>query len=94
MADASFKNFVRLGNKDCSLVLPVAVLAATISVSKRPWIFAALELLLNLLRVEAHLFKEAVNHIFPAVTFTVVTVVTVAVTMSEVVLFMVLLSSV
>lgn len=50
------------------------ILTAAISVGERPWVLTRLELLLDNLWIEAHLLKEAVNHMFPAMTFTVMTV--------------------
>ena len=50
------------------------ILTAAISVGERPWVLTRLELLLDNLWIEAHLLKEAVNHMFPAVTFTSMTV--------------------
>lgn len=49
-------------------------MTAAISVGERPWVLTRLELLLDNLWIEAHLLKEAVNHMFPAVTFTSMTV--------------------
>ncbi len=59
----------------------MSILAATISVGKSPLVLSTLELFLDNLWVETHFFKEAVNHLFPTVSFAVVTMtVTIAVT--------------
>ena len=57
----------------------MSILAATISVGKSPLVLSTLELFFDYLWVETHFFKEAVNHLFPTVSFAVVTT-TVAVT--------------
>jgi hypothetical protein len=79
LTGTGLKNLIRLCDKDSPLVLPVSILAATISVGKSPLVLSTLELFFDYLWVETHFFKEAVNHLFPTVSFAVVTT-TVAVT--------------
>lgn len=59
----------------------MSVLSAAITVGERPRVLATLELILELLfhnlGIKTHLFKEAVNHVLPSVTFTVMTMMTV-----------------
>ena len=59
----------------------MSILAATISVGKSPLVLSTLELFFDNLWVETHFFKEAVNHLFPTVSFAVVTM-TVAMTVT------------
>lgn len=72
----------------------MSILTAAISVGERPWVLATLELIFKLLFdnlwIETHLFKEAVNHVLPTVTFAVMAVmsmVTMAVTVVLLLLF-------
>ena len=59
----------------------MTILAATISVGKSPLVLSTLELFFDNLWVETHFFKEAVNHLFPTVSFAVVSM-TVAMTVT------------
>lgn len=94
LTGTGLKNLIRLCDKNSPLVLPVTILAATISVGKGPLVLSTLELFFDNLWVETHFFKEAVNHLFPTVSFAVVSM-TVAMTVTiavTVVLSLVLLS--
>lgn len=94
LTGTGLKNLIRLCDKNSPLVLPVTILAATISVGKSPLVLSTLELFFDNLWVETHFFKEAVNHLFPTVSFAVVSM-TVAMTVTiavTVVLSLVLLS--
>ncbi len=74
LTGTGFKNLIWLRDKNGPLVLPVSILAATISVSKSPLVLSTLELLFDNFWIETHFFKEAVNHILPAVSLAVVTI--------------------
>lgn len=94
LTGTGLKNLIRLCDKNSPLVLPVTILAATISVGKSPLVLSTLELFFDNLWVETHFFKEAVNHLFPTVSFAVVSM-TVAMTVTiavTVVLSLILLS--
>lgn len=94
LTGTGLKNLIRLCDKNSPLVLPVTILAATISVGKSPLVLSTLELFFDNLWVETHFFKEAVNHLFPTVSFAVVSM-TVAMTVTiavTVVLTLILLS--
>lgn len=81
LTGTGLKNLIRLCDKNSPLVLPVSILAATISVGKSPLVLSTLELFFDNLWVETHFFKEAVNHLFPTVSFAVVSM-TVAMTVT------------
>ena len=81
LTGTGLKNLIRLCDKYSPLVLPVSILAATISVGKSPLVLSTLELFFDNLWIETHFFKEAVNHLFPTVSFAVVTM-TVAMTVT------------
>lgn len=81
LTGTGLKNLIRLCDKNSPLVLPVSILAATISVGKSPLVLSTLELFFDNLWIETHFFKEAVNHLFPTVSFAVVTM-TVAMTVT------------